>query len=383
MMKIFGRVLSASLLMLTACSFASAQNPDGTWVTKLDPALDALISTDAKVEDVKVDYFGRTEGPVWVRTTNGRGYLLVPEVAGNIVYKWEPTCAKYPCPPTEGNLSVYMRNASFTGKDLSDVGVITYNGRLWVLHGGPIGLALDPEQRLLVTQFGDRAIMREEKDGTRTVMADHIDGKRTSCPDDVLAKSDGTIYFTDGPTTCLRNGPNDPSREITYPGLYMIKDGKTTLLDKTNPGINGLALSPDEKILYVTGTHDTLLKYDVNADDTVSNLRPFVDMLKDAGITQIKRGTADAIFPDGVRIDEKGDIWTGGPGGVWIISPEGKHLGTIAAPNNPDLLAQQIYCSYAFGDDGKTFYITGNSDLRRIRVKVCGRSGPPFTCSAK
>jgi gluconolactonase len=380
MKKILLRAVCTSLLALISCGFASAQLPNGKWVTKLDPSLDALISPDAKVEDVKVDYFGRLEGPVWV-TTGKTGYLLFPEVAGNIIYKWEPTCAKYPCPPTQGKLSVYMRNASFTGKDLSDVGSITYNGRLWVLHGGPIGLALDADQRLLVTQFGDRSMMREEKDGTRTVMSAQIDGKRTGCPDDVVAKSDGTIYWTDGPTTCLRFGAKDPTREIPYTGLYMIKDGKTTLLDKDNPGVNGVALSPDEKTLYVTGGRDTLLKYDVQADDTVTNRRLFIDQMKDAGLTELKRGTADAIFPDGVRVDEKGDIWTGGPGGIWIISPEGKHLGTIAAPNDPDLLAQQIYCSYAFGDDGKTFYITGNSDVRRIRIKVCGSSKPPFTCS--
>jgi gluconolactonase len=376
-------LVEASILIILACCPVNAQTPRKSDILELDPALEQLISPHAKLEDVKVDYFGRLEGPVWVHGEGMSGYLLFPEVAGNIVYKWQPNCSKYPCRPTQGTLSKYLMNASFTGKDLSDVGAITYNGRLWVVHGGPLGLGLDPQQRLLITAFGDRQVVRIERDGTRTVLASSWDGKRLNCPDDLVSKSDGTIYWTDGPTSCLRFGAKDPSREIPYAALYMIKDGVDIQLDKSNPGVNGVALSPDEKTLYVTGVNRKLLKYDVQPDDTVTNSRLFIDMLASAGITKIERGTANAIFPDGVRVDEKGDVWTPGPGGIWIISPEGKHLGTILAPDDPELLSGQVFCSLAFGDDGRTLYITGNRDLRRIRLKVCGRSAPPFACSAK
>jgi gluconolactonase len=376
-------VMCAAVFIVAACCSVSAQTPRKSDVLRLDPALDQLISSHAKLEDVKVDYFGRLEGPVWMPGKGMSGYLLFPEVAGNIVYKWQPNCSKYPCRPTAGTLSKYLTDASFTGKDLSDLGAVTYNGRLWVVHGGPLGLGLDAEHRLLISAFGDRQVVRIEKDGTRTVLAARWDGKRITCPDDLVAKSDGTVYFTDGPTSCLRLGAKDPSREIPYAALYMVKDGVVTQLDKDNQGVNGIALSPDEKILYVTGVNRKLLKYDVQPDDTVTNRRLFIDLLASAGITQIKRGTADAIFPDGVRVDEKGDVWTPGPGGIWVISPEGKHLGTILAPDDPELLSGQVFCSLAFGDDGKTLYITGNRDLRRIRLKVCGSGVPPFSCNAK
>jgi gluconolactonase len=384
--------LFALVLVLVSCGLTRAQTSSGSSVLRLDPALDKLISPNAKLEDVLIDRFARDEGPVWVRGNGMSGYLLIPDVAGNLIYKWQPTCRKYPCPPTAGTLSVFLRNASYTGpvspsgfpgKAFGDVGTITYNGRFWVVHTGPVGLGLDPQGRLLITEFGDRAVARLESDGTRTVLASSWQGKHLNCPDDLVSKSDGTIYWTDGPQSCYRLGETDPSREIQFKALYMIKDGVVSVLDQTNPGINGVALSPDEKTLYVTGGHDTLLKYDVQSDDTVTNRRLFIDMLASSGLTHPKPGTADAIFPDGVRVDSKGDVWTPGPGGIWVISPEGKHLGTILAPNDPALLQYQVFCSLTFGDDGKTLYIDGNTDVRRIRLRVCGSSLPPFTCAGE
>ena len=391
MKSLAGHFLAAFCLFSMLCGVTFAQSGSGGTVLRLDPALDKLIDPHAKLEDVLINRIARTEGPVWVPGKRTSGYLLIPDVGGNVIYKWQPNCKKYPCRPQDGNLSLYLKNASYTGplsgggfpgKPFDDVGSITYNGRFWVVHTGPVGLGLDPQHRLLITEFGDRAVARIESDGTRTVLASSLNGQHLNCPDDLVSKSDGTIYWTDGPQSCYRLGESDPNRQIQFKALYMIKDGVLTVLDKTNPGINGVALSPDEKTLYVTGGHDTLLKYDVQPDDTVTNRRLFVDMLATAGITHPKPGTADAIFPDGVRVDSLGDVWAPGPGGMWIISPEGKHLGTILAPNDPALLPYQVFCSMAFGDDGKTLYIDGNTDVRRIRLKVCGSSVPPFTCSA-
>ena len=181
------------------------------------------------------------------------GYLLLPEVAGNLIYKWQPSCAKYPC-GTKGNLSVYATNAAFTGtpQQFNDVGFITYNGRLYNIHVGPVGLALDPQLRLIVTAFGDHEMVRYDKDMKRTVIASTWQGMHLNCPDDTVAKTDGTIYWTDGPQTCYRQRSpmdfNQSNQQIKFPGLYMIKDGENQLLDKTNPGVNGVALSPDERL---------------------------------------------------------------------------------------------------------------------------------------
>jgi gluconolactonase len=365
---------------------AQPQSAQKSGVLVLDPAVEQLISPDAKLEPVKVNFFGRMEGPVWVPGPGMSGYLLFPEVAGNIVYKWQPTCAKYPC-GEKGELSTYLRNVAFTGTpdQFNDVGFITYNGQIYVVHIGPVGLALDRQLRLIVTAFGDHEMVSYGDNKQRTVLASTWNGLRLNCPDDAVATTDGTIYWTDGPQTCYRQknpfGFDGPNQQIKFPALYMIKNGVNSVLDKTNPGVNGVALSPDQKILYVTGPHDTLLKYDVQPDGTVTNRVLFIDMLASAHISQVQRDTADAIFPDGVRVDSKGDIWTPGPGGIWIISPEGKHLGTILPPPDPELLKYQVFCSLAFGDDGKTLYIDGNTSLWQIRLKVCGSSVPPFTCN--
>lgn len=382
------RVLLATFLLVIMCGLpgAQAQTSQKSSVVVLDPAVNQLISPNAKLEPVMLNYFGRMEGPVWVPGPGMSGYLLFPEVAGNLVYKWQPSCAKYPC-GTKGNLSIYATNVAFTGtpQQFDDVGYISYNGRIYVIHVGPVGLALDTQLRLIVTAFGDHTMVRYDKDKQRTVIASEWQGMHLNCPDDTVAKTDGTIYWTDGPQTCYRQRSvfdfNASNQQIKFPALYMIKDGQNQLLDKTNPGVNGVALSPDEKTLYVTGPHDTLLKYDVQPDDTVTNRRLFIDMMADAHITKVQRDTADAIFPDGVRVDSRGDIWTPGPGGIWIISPEGKHLGTIRPPDDPELLKYQVFCSLAFGDNGKTLYIDGNTSLYQIPIKVCGSSVPPFTCN--
>lgn len=382
-MKKVSRCVLCVFVLMTALGVIYAQTHSASSVLRLDPSLDQLVSPKAKVEAVKLDYFGRTEGPIWVPGEGQSGYLLFSDIPGNVIYKWQPSCSKYPCRPTAGTLSVYEKNAGFTGQDVSDVGLVTYNGRIEIVDIGSIGLALDPQGRVLIDAGGDRSVERIEKDGSRTVLADRWEGKRLGCPNDIISKSDGTIYFTDARPNCLRLVTKDPSWEIKYTALYMVKDGVVTLLDKDNQGANGVALSPDEKTLYVTGVNRTLLKYDVQSDDTVTNRRLFVDELASAGLTQVKRGTAEATFPDGIRVDEKGDLWAGGPGGIWVISPQGKHLGTILMPDNVDLSHGSVFVSHAFGDDGKTLYIVGNRDLRRIRLRVCGRSGPPFTCSGK
>jgi gluconolactonase len=197
------------------------------------------------------------------------------------------------------------------------------------------------------------AIVRLEKDGTRTVLAGHYEGKRLNSPNDLVGKSDGAVYFTDPPGG-LREGARSPEKELPYSGVFLWKEGKLQLLDKSMAFPNGIALSPDEKYLYVNGGLK-IMRYEINPDDTVANGKVFVDMTA----VPLPGNT------DGMKVDQKGNVYCTGPGGVWIISPAGKHLGTIQLPVTA--------ANFAFGDaDSKTIYFTARSSLYRIRTKIPG-----------
>ncbi len=241
---------------------AQAPAPRPFKVVRLDPALDAIISTDAKIE-ILGEHFGLTEGPVWIREGAG-GYLLFSDCAANVIYKW---MAGKP-------LSVYLEKSGYTGTDTLHVGQQTVSGRLAILLIGSNGLALDPQGRLIITAMTDRNVVRLEKDGKRTVLADRYEGKRFSGPNDVVVKSDGAVYFTDS-VNGLRGGADGPLRELPFNGVYRIKDGAVTLLDsdRDRPGEfpNGIAFSPDEKYLYVTAGFGKTLRWDVQPDGSIAN----------------------------------------------------------------------------------------------------------------
>src|SRR3954468_16556649 len=260
------------LLIISAVALLAAQSPGGTpfRIEKLDPALDDVIAPDAKLE-ILGDRFALTEGPVWVPAAAGQdGYLLFSDNAANVIYKWAPNSP----------LSVFLENSGFTGRDNSKAGAQTVAGRVAILLIGSNGLALDPQGRLVVTAMTDRTVYRLENDGKRTILADRFEGKRFNGPNDIVVKSDGAIYFTDT-VWGLRGADKSPDRELPYSGFFLIKDGKVTLLggDKDNPGNapNGIALSPDEKHLYVTAGPSKTMRYDVLPDDTVANPVKFLD----------------------------------------------------------------------------------------------------------
>ena len=185
-------------------------------------------------------------------------------------------------------------------------------------------------------------------------MASHYEGKRLNSTNDLVYKSDGSLYFTD-PPSALRGGDNDPKKELPFTGVFMLKDGKLQLLTKDiRP--NGLAFSPDEKYLYVADTTNrSVVRYEVQPDGAVANGQVFIAMSSDKA----------PGGPDGMKVDQKGNLYSTGPGGVWIISPEGKHLGTLVFPERP--------ANFAFGEaDGKTLYVTARRGLYRIRLKIPG-----------
>ena len=343
-------------ILLAIAGLLSAQPPAGERpfkIVKLDPALDELISPDAKLETL-ADGFGLTEGPVWVERA-GEGFLLFSDNAANKIYKWSPRAP----------LSVFLARSGYTGNDVMNVGAQTISaGGVAILLIGSNGLTLDPQGRLVITAMTDRSIVRLENDGGRTVLADRYAGKRFNGPNDITAKSDGAIYFTDT-VWGMRGAGKSPDRELPYSGFFLIKDGNVTLLgaEKDNQTPNGIALSPDEKHLYVTAGMSKTMKYDVQPDDTVANPVKFLD-----------GGN------DGIKVDVKGNVYSTVAGNeIWITSPEGKRLGVLQLPQiatepRPRIQATNL----AFGDrDSKTLYITACTHLFRIRTKIAGvRPGP-------
>jgi|KBSMisStaDraftv2_1062788.scaffolds.fasta_scaffold195574_2 gluconolactonase len=349
-------VLAVLLAAIAGMSLAAAQAPAPAGgvpfrIEKLDPSLDDIIDPAAKLETLG-DRFTLTEGPVWVPEGQG-GYLLFSENAGNVIYKWQ-----------EGKpLSVFLEKSGFTGTDISKVGAQTVAGRIPILLVGSNGLALDPNGRLVVLAMNDRTVYRLEADGKRTVLADRWEGKRFNGPNDIVIKSNGSIYFTDTPWG-LRESEKDPQREIPFHGFYLVKDGKVTLLGSDaaeHGGIpNGITLSPDEKYLYVTAARRGTLRYDINPDDTVSNGKVFVNH-----------------GGDGMRVDRKGNLYTTGGGGgpnIQITSPEGKPLGRLLLPQPAGEPRTRVCATnVAFGDnDDRTLFITACTHLFKIRLKQPG-----------
>ena len=331
------------LVGFLAASTASMAAQDTGPVVRLDPALDAIVSASAKVEKVATG-FGFAEGPVWVH--NG-GFLIFSDIPDNVIRKWNPA---------DGTVSVYLDKAGFTGDDPTGVGGEQTNvtrGTIYLI--GSNGVTLDPQGRLAFNAMGDRQVVRIEPDGRRSVLASHYDGKRLNSTNDLVFKKNGSLYFTDPPSG-LRGRNDDPKKELPFNGVYLMKDGKVRLLAQDLGNPNGIALSPDEKFLYVNSTVDRkVFRFDVTPDDTVTNRRVFVDMTADK-----RAGT-----PDGMKVDERGNLYTTGPAGIWVVTPEGRHIGTLIFPEQP--------ANLAFGDvDGKTLYVTARTSLYRIRLNVAG-----------
>lgn len=338
-MKKSVKILGAAAILLAAASRIFSQGANE--IVRLDPALDQIVSTDTKVEKL-AGGFGFVEGPVWVRSG---GYLLFSDIPANVINKWTP----------DGKVAVYLKPSGFTGSDPSDVGSQNNNGQAVVTLLGSNGVTLDREGRVVFAAHGDRDVVRIEKDGKRTVLADRFEGKRLNSPNDLVFRSDGALFFTD-PSAGLRKRDDDPKKELPFNGVYLLKEGKLQLLDKTFSTPNGIAFAPGEKTLYVNDTtRKLIMRYDVRPDDTITSGKVFIDMTEDK---------APGV-PDGMKVDQKGNVYCTGPGGFWIMSPDGKHLGTVKTPELP--------ANLAFGDaDAKTLYLTARTGLYRIHLKIAG-----------
>jgi gluconolactonase len=301
-------------------------------VRRLDPALDAIVPPNPKIFKL-AENFRFTEGPVWVRDG---GYLLFSDPNANRTYRYDP----------RGRLFVQQERSGYDGTDIGEYG-----------QPGSNGLTLDGQGRLTIAQHGHRRVLRLEEDGRAVVLAGRFQGRRLNSPNDLVYRSDGALFFTDPPFGLPRFF-EDARRELPFSGVYAVVGGAVRLATRDLTGPNGLAFSPDEKHLYV-GNWDpkakVVMRYEVTPGGELRNARTFFDMTAAPG--------EDAI--DGVKVDRQGNVYVSGPGGLWILSPEGRHLGTIEFPRHPH--------NFAWGDaDGRTLYVCARSALYRIRLDVPG-----------
>jgi gluconolactonase len=306
-------------------------------VERLDPALDALVAPDARPE-VLAQGYKWSEGPVWTG-----GALLFSDVPNNVIWRWQ-----------EGSgATEFLRPSGYTGS-------VPRGG-----EPGSNGLAIDGAGRLYLCQHGDRRVARYDADKrTFHTIADKFEGKRFNSPNDLVVRPNGDVYFTD-PIYGLEGHEKDPAREMSWSGVYRARAGGKVveLVDNQLSFPNGLAFSPNGKTLYVAVSDPARaiwMAYDVDSGGNASNRRVFFDAT--AAVKAGKKG-----LPDGLKVDVDGNLFATGPGGVYVFSPAGKHLGTI--------VTGEATANCAFGGDGRTLYMTANDKLTRIRLKTRGVVG--------
>jgi gluconolactonase len=317
---------------MLAASVGRAQTPappaaPPAGITRLDPAFDALIDADAPFETI-MEGFGLSEGPVWI---GGRdGYLLVSDVPGNVIHRWAPGDGQ-----TE-----FLRPSGYAGPPTMIVRQTGSNG-LITARGG-----------LVVADTGNRGLgLVDLRSKRKTMLATHFDGRRLHSPNDMVLAGDGAIYFSD-PTNGLTGGVTSPYREMDFTGVYRLEpDGAVTLVDRTVFTPNGIALSPDERTLYVTAYTLGWIAFDLDAAGRASNRRYF----NETAVT----GLSGA---DGMKVDAEGNIWTSSNLGISVFTAAGKPLGVINAGGGR-------HSNCEFGADGY-LYIAFGSKVARTPVKA-------------
>lgn len=305
-------------------------------ITRLSDKIDELIASDAQIEKLGEGFIW-SEGPAWVSEEN---YLLFTDVPGNTLYKWTEK---------EG-VSVFLKPSGFAGEDNS-----------FLREGGANGLSLDNEGHLILCDSGNRALASLDLSTmTKTVLVDRYQGKRFNSPNDVAIHNSGDMYFTDPPYG-LKGLNDSPHKELDFNGVYRLsRDGDLALLTDNFTFPNGIALSPDEKTLYITQSDPEkpiLMAFDLMEDGGIANGRILFDFS-----TLAKQGKPG--LPDGMAIDVHGNLFVTGPGGVHVLSPDGVLLGTIATG--------KAIANCAFGNDGSVLYLTSDMMLCRVQMKTRG-----------
>jgi gluconolactonase len=326
-------------------------------IDRLDPALDRIVPAGAQLERLATG-FTWLEGPVWVQDRSEDrpayslgGSLFFAEIPSNSIRRWTP-----------GNtVSIFLQPSGYQGK-------APYDGP----ESGSNGMTLDARGRLTVAGHAQRDVYRFESldpHGQITILADSYQGKRLNSPNDVVYRSDGSLYFTDPPYGLRTQSDTDPEKQLKVNGVYRIPHAQEQkpnapparnelqLVVADLPRPNGIAFSPDEKYLYVNNSQPKKLwmRYRVRPDGTLTDAKLFYDATSDQ-----RPGS-----PDGMKVDVEGNIYSAGPGGVWIFSPEGRHLGTIVMPERTSNVTWA-------GTDRKTLYITASTSVYRVRLKIAG-----------
>jgi gluconolactonase len=285
----------------------------------LDAAMRGIAPADARLELVQ-DGFGFLEGPVWDRRTSS---LIFSDLVAQTVYRYTPG----------QGVGIHRKESRFANAN-----------------------TFTPDGRLLTCEHSGRRIVREEADGSLTPLATHYQGKRLNSPNDIVCQGDGTVFFTDPPYGLGPPHGVPAEQELPFNGLFRLDpDGTLTLLADDFERPNGLAFSPDERVLYVDDTARSHIRsFTVGFDGRLTNDRIFVELYGSG------RGR-----PDGLKVDREGDIYCTGPGGVWVIGRDTTILGRIRVPEQTANLAWG-------GEDWQTLYLTASDKLYRIRLAVAG-----------
>ncbi|MFG0261538.1 MAG: SMP-30/gluconolactonase/LRE family protein [Novipirellula sp. JB048] len=320
-------------LSLLLAALACAQTPATLGrIERLDPALDERFAQDAKIE-VLASGFTWTEGPVWFSDAT-EGYLLFSDIPRNSIYRW--TASR--------GVELFMNPSGYTG--------VSYYG----LEPGSNGLAKDAEGRLVACEHGDRRLSVLTRGGGKLTLADRFEGRRLNSPNDLVIDSSGVVYFTDPPYG-LPERAADPRRELDFSGVYRLDpDGKLHLLTKQLARPNGIALSPDEKTLYVAQSDPAApiwMAFPVNEDKTLGEAKVLLDA---------KNYMAEFPgLPDGMTVAKDGTIYGSGPGAIYVIQPDGKLIGRLITGGRVS--------NCTFSDDEKTLYITADKNICRVKLK--------------
>jgi gluconolactonase len=298
-------------------------------ITVKSDKLSELIDPNAKVERVATG-FTFTEGPIWNARDDS---LLFSDMPGDVRRRWSE----------RDGVEEIMRPSNKCN-----------------------GMVYDADGNLLVCEHVTSSLVRERADGTRETIATHYQGKELNSPNDVITRSDGTIYFSDPSYGRMPGFGLERDQHLSFQGVYRIPPGggdpELVVAEDEFEQPNGLCFSPDESLLYINDTPRALIRvYDVQPDGTLSNGRLFFE--------GIGSGVIEEGIPDGMKCDERGNIWVTGPGGVWVISPEGEHLGVVEVPENVGNLTWG-------GSDGKALYMPSSTSLYRVPTKVASAQLP-------
>ncbi len=324
----------ATALLLVGCRSTRPYDVAGV-VPAGAAAFNTLVPAGSRIQRL-AGGFAWAEGPVWRRSG---GYLLFSDIPKNTIYRWSET----------GGLTVFLRPAGYIAPDAP--------GR----ELGTNGLKIDAQDRLVMADHGNRQVARlNEENFTRTTLAARYQGKRLNSPNDLAIRSNGDIYFTDPPYG-LKGVNQDPAKELDFNGVYRLTPaGELTLLTRELTFPNGIVFSPDERTLYVSNSdpaHAVWMAYPLRPDGSIGPGAVLFD-----ATPLVRQGKPG--LPDGMTVDRQGNLFAGGPGGVLVLTPDGRHLGTIET--------RQATANVAFGGDGSVLYLASDTTLLRVRVATRG-----------